>query len=811
MESVDKNDLLNRLLHSRSKTDVAKVLRSLGDDDGVGIEQMFGPYKLKWTPFGGNPSNISTIGLATKPGKSLTERLTNAMDALLEDRAAQEPPGSMPDSPRIAAQEWFGRPASGPDSGLFQGLPVPIDKRISVVLLDSETEESPTVDVLDSGVGILPDDLGATILSLQAGNKIRKRYQIGAFGQGGSSTLGFSEYVIIASRSRQDLSSVGFTVIRVMKLDTSYKEDCYAYLTKGDGKPLTAAIASDVAMELYEGVERAARPSFGKGTLVRHVSYRLPGVAKALGPGPGNLYTYFHYSLFDPLFPFRVWDLRASAGVGRSEYVGGSRNRLMARTLAKQNEDDADKAQNIQVKHYRPMEYIVPSGGDVPCIGIEYWVVWAFRKKETAEEAILRSNSAELFVQQNHPIVGTLNGQTQGELTGQLLKEIGLGLLSRHMVVHIDGSAGDSRIRRELFSTSREGFKEGPVLNSIVASLRRMLEEDEELGKLEAELTERLAKRDTASTREEVRQQVTRLLKEAGLQVSETAKADVEGKGKSQPTPRQKRPAYKKREPLPTLPFPDATYIRFAWPDQHLEVHLQDSELVLVETDADSEFDRKGLLGIVASDELLEIESKAHLSGGRVRWRMRPAAKAAAGTTGELRVFLNRPNGVQLSASITFEVLPTRERPAKKRTTAVPPFEIQPISPVEPEQWETLWPNDGDDVTRQESHAYIAHVHGGKTWVYYSTVYPPFATTLDKLKASRPELVQAFTTAYEVWIAYHAILQEQASEASGADVDDEKVEAMLDMQRTVVATMQVKQALQYAELWKKVALAAQAI
>jgi hypothetical protein len=812
MQTLDTASLLRRLLQVKSSNEMQKLLESLGDDEALGLEQRFGPHRLKWVPFGDNPSNISTIGLGTKPGKSLTERITNAIDALLEDRAAQESGRTLPESPRLAAQEWFGRPVSGPDAGLFQGLPAPVDRRISVVLLDSGIADCPTVDVIDQGVGILPKDLRSTILSLQAGNKIRKRYQIGAFGQGGSSTLAFSDFVVIVSRSRDDLAAVAFTVIRVMKLDSSYKEDCYAYITHGDGSVLCAQLEGETAeLSLYASGARNV-PSLPKGTVVRHIGYRLPGLAKALGPGSGNLYTYLHYSLFDPLLPFRVWDLRNSAGDGRNEYVGGSRNRLMSRLSSKTTDDDKEKSEKerIQIKHYRPMEYIVPSGGDAPSIGIEYWVVWAFRKKEEGEEPILRANSAELFVQQNHPIVGTLNGQTQGELTAQLLKEIGLGLLSRHMVVHIDGSAADSRIRRELFATSREGFKEGPVLNSIITSLRRMLEEDEDLARLEAELTERLAKRDTASTREEVRQQVTRLLKEAGLQVSETAKADVAGSGKRQPVVRERRAGYKKRDPLPTLPFPQATFLRFAWPDQHLEVHLQDSELVLIETDADSEFDRRGMLGIVSTDNLLEVESKSNLTGGRIRWRVRPSAKAVVGSVGELRVFLNKLDGVQLSSTITFEVLAARERPAKKGTTVVPPFEIEPISPVETEKWETLWPNDGDDVERQASHAYIAHVHGGKTWVYYSTVFKPFASTLERLKITAPELVATFTTAYEVWIAYHAILQTQAAESSGIDADDDKVADMLDVQRAVVATMQVKQALQYAELWKRATLAAQA-
>lgn len=804
MTQLDTRALLDNFLACHTREQVLAVLRNLGDDDAIGIDQPFGSAGARWLPFGDNASNISTIGLATKPGKSLTERITNAMDALLEERAEQYATGSLPDSPRMAAQEWFGRQMSGPDSGLYKGLPVAIDKRISVILLESGVDDGPTVDVIDAGVGIAPDALRGTILSLQAGNKIKKRHQIGAFGQGGSSTLGFSDFVFIFSRSRRNPRTVGYTVIRVMKLDQSYKEDCYAYLVNRDGQAFSAQLSSpDEALTLYAPSDKAAVPDLGKGTLVRHIGYRLSGVSKALGPSPGNLYHYLHYSLFDPLLPFRIWDLRTATN-SRSEYIGGSRNRLMRAAEKYQEADAQDKTGNVQVKHYRPMEYIVPSGAELPCIGIEYWVVLAFRKKDNDNELQLRSNSAELFVQPNHPIIGTLNGQTQGELTGQMFKELGLGLLARHTIVHIDASAADSRIRRELFATSREGFKEGPVLDSIIATLRRMLDEDEELASIEAELTERLARRDTAATRDEVRQQVTRLLKEAGLQVSESARADVEGRGERRLVTRQRRASYRRREPLPTLPYPNATFVRFASPDQHLEVHLQDSELVLIETDADAEFDRRNLIGIASTKDLLEVESKATLSGGRIRWRMRPSANTVVGATGELRVFLNKPNGAQLSAEISFEVLPARDRPSKPGKSTVPPFDIQPISPTDSEKWDMLWPNDGTDQERQESHAYIAHEHGGKTWVYYSTVFPPFASTIEKLKTTKPDLVEPFTTSYEIWVAYHAILQKQAEDAHGIGLeDDDKLEELSDIQRSVVASMQAKQALQYAELWKK--------
>jgi hypothetical protein len=44
-----------------------------------------------------------------------------------------------------------------------------------------------------------------------------------------------------------------------------------------------------------------------------------------------------------------------------------------------------------------------------------------------------------------------------------------------------------------------------------------MLGDDSNLFEIEKELTEKLAKREAAATRDEVRQQVTRLLKEAGF------------------------------------------------------------------------------------------------------------------------------------------------------------------------------------------------------------------------------------------------------------------------------------------------------
>ena len=172
--------------------------------------------------------------------------------------------------------------------------------------------------------------------------------------------------------------------------------------------------------------------------------------------------------MFDTLLPFRVIDLRES-GKEKDEVVKGSRNRLMT-YAEKSGEEDA--AGRTQLKHYRPMEYVAPIGYE-PCVGIEYWVVFNHEKKSSGEYR-LRKDVSALYVQKKYPIVGTMNGQAQGEMPAHLLREMGLSLISRYIVIHVDATRVPTKIRRDLFVTTREGFKEGPVLSSIMQVLEKM-------------------------------------------------------------------------------------------------------------------------------------------------------------------------------------------------------------------------------------------------------------------------------------------------------------------------------------------------
>ena len=812
-------ELLDKLLAARSPGDMRAVLDQLGDHSDIDLDKPFGELGLFWHAFGGNESNISSIGLGSKAGKSLTERITNAQDALLEAEARRST-GALPSSPWDAAEAWFGRPRSERDGGAFKWKYGKIDQRIEVVLLDSGVEAAPTVDVLDDGVGLRAEDFPRTILSLQAGNKIKNRHLIGAFGQGGAAALAFADYTIIVSRSRADPSSVGFTVVRVLSLSETYKEDCYGFLAMtGDDGTLTVPSVPFGAKEtlaLYAAEQKSRTkkaPELASGTLVRHVGYKLSGLEKGLSPSPGNLWHFLHVSMFDPILPFRVNDLRPG---GKDRVITGSRNRLLKHVDAKgieaaageesdDDEGDEGSASRTELKAYHPMEFVKPHGSTNASIGIEYWVIANYQTKKNSPTRTLRARSNELFTQRGYPIIGTLNGQNQGKLPARVVSELGLQMVSNHIVVHIDASRADSKTRRELFSTNREGFKDGPVLDSIVDVLKDMLEEDEQLEQIEKEFTDKLLAKEAQETKSEVKKAVQRLLQDTGLDLTAEGTNQVAGQGDEGRTRKKNRRAQNRAPPLKTLPYPQVTRFQMVWPNDSIEVPLDDLLSVFVETDADSQFDREGKIAIRAEPPHFQEVSKAPLTGGRMRWRLKVSQAAKVGDAGKVVVTLTKPDGTQLTDSADFALIKPVTEKAKTAKGRVPPFDIIGINPDDDaEQWSNTWP-DLDELDDQTKVSYKLIPASGKLTVFYSEIYAPFKEQIESFKEkNQAEMAQLFTQNYEIWIGYHAILQHQAVTDFKPRGDELKTaELAAEAERNRVAQVEVAQARRVAELQQR--------
>src|SRR5437667_3564623 len=95
---------------------------------------------FNWKPVGGISNNSGTVEIGSDPGESLNERITNAIDAVLEREWREKHfSESQPASPREAVTRWFRIPG-GKLSNLPQESRRKLAEMIQVILLESGQE-----------------------------------------------------------------------------------------------------------------------------------------------------------------------------------------------------------------------------------------------------------------------------------------------------------------------------------------------------------------------------------------------------------------------------------------------------------------------------------------------------------------------------------------------------------------------------------------------------------------------------------------------------------------------------------------------
>src|SRR5947199_10636826 len=115
MPIADAESLLQALLVATTSGQVRNILEQVGDYANMELDQPFGPFQFCWHAFGNKESNLSSIGLGTRPGRSLTERLPNGMVGIREEHAPADV--ALPHSAGEPAQHWLGPPVSGAQDG----------------------------------------------------------------------------------------------------------------------------------------------------------------------------------------------------------------------------------------------------------------------------------------------------------------------------------------------------------------------------------------------------------------------------------------------------------------------------------------------------------------------------------------------------------------------------------------------------------------------------------------------------------------------------------------------------------------------
>lgn len=677
---------------------------------------------ITWRPFG-RENNRGAVEASTDPGRSLVERITNGIDAILE--AEHKRHNGRPEcrTPKDAAMSWL----NVPDEGLSGMGAIPrrqLAQRVTVVVRHGDGRDQRIVEIRDRGTGITPEDMPGTILSLNESNKSKKLYLAGAYGQGGSSTLAVSRFTLIASRA-DNQTGVGFTLATFYEPPPEEdKLGRYVYLTMG-GAVLQAEIAES---------------EFPVGTLVRHFGFDLSDYPSPLGVS--SVYGLLNRVLFDPVLP--VWlDNPVNS---QRRVIKGSRNALNGAV----DEGDEER-RGVTLAHNVPM-YSTSIGTEYGRVGLEYWLL------ERPTEENRRPSAA--FVNPGKPIVLTVHGQNHAEFSAALIrKDADLPFLTNRLIVHVECNALTPLAKRLLFVSNREDTRRGVVRKLITDEVIRALRSDDELRRLNDVAREQgMRDRDERAT-EEIRREVSRLLRLQGLSVGQQVGGETEeGDGDDRPThPRPPRP-----EPVQIELHEPPTYLRLLWGEgRPVSFYAGQRRYLRIETDANSNYHdarnpAASRIGISVSGQGLAANGSTPLRGGRMRGVFDAIAAAEIGQTGRIRVELTRTGLPVLADEREFVIV--AEPPVRPGTRQVPlpPWRIQRVEDRSDSLWTALdWPDDVNAV------ASTAQMEQGELVIYYSAAFPRYAHIRGNFERRSPALATSFTTRYEIWLAVHALLMQQ--------------------------------------------------
>jgi hypothetical protein len=285
-----KPTIAHRLLEATTVKDLVEIITEI-QDSGT---------RVVWKPVGGIDNNLAIINLGSDPAGGVIERVTNAIDAVLEDEWNEKGQPSNIASPRTAAEKWFGIREGKLRNLKREALKKveTLSSRVLVTLRDSDRDDKPTVDIRDYGMGILPEEIGETILSLNKNRKLRKLFLAGAFGQGGSTALAYSPFTAIFSRRAKasgKLNPFCFTIVRFNPGDPNVdKHGVYEFMVDhANGCPIVADIPEK---------------DFSSGTLVRHFTMEVGKYSAVMTAPTGSLWFLVHNYLWSR--PRSFWGYR---------------------------------------------------------------------------------------------------------------------------------------------------------------------------------------------------------------------------------------------------------------------------------------------------------------------------------------------------------------------------------------------------------------------------------------------------------------------------------------------------------------------
>ncbi len=739
---MNEQEILIKFLEAKTSLDIEALVQ--------GIREEFGD-RIKTKPIG-HDNNRGQIEVGTDPGKSIVERITNGIDAVLELEHNRHHGIPTCSNPREAASSWLGVPKKGLHV-LSIAKRQELAKDIVVTVENGDGKHHRTVSIKDLGLGITADKISSTILSLGESNKLQKLYLAGAFGQGGSSTFANCKYSFICSRFNSESpqnNKVSFTIVFFEDLPADqYKHGHYVYLTLDN-----RLFEADVPLEI-----------FNEGTLVRHYAYDLTNYGASFGPA--SMYGLLQRVLFDPVVPIyledKVHDFR--------RVIKGVRNALNGAI-------DEPEERGPAIRHSLPLFY-VPIG-EFGNIGIEYWVL----------EEVKGPKPIMAFVDNKRPILLTVNGQTHGEWSDNIIRnQLEIPFLRNRIIIHLDCNEISPIGKRNLFSSGREDTRKGEVSKLVEQELIKALDADDELKIINEEVKNLTLTKGDDETEKIIRGEIAKVLKIHGYSTTSISTAGEIGQSTSVsdeillPIGKSHHNKISKKINIQDPP----TFVNIL-ANSPIEFYPEQRRYVRIETDAptsyhNSEDFTKSKVNIILSGSDIKLAGSTSLKEGRMRIILDCMKTSSIGSIGDFIIEISRPGMISISNKISYKIVQRPESSPSKKSVSIPKMKFEPVNGPDDPNWELQeWPSG---ITMVASSSELST----ELILYYSTVFPPYANAKRQFEKSNPVLATSFDTRYRIWLAVHSLLLDEDKKKSENPTGFEQWEQIERCRLATIASM----------------------
>jgi hypothetical protein len=425
--------LCARLLAAASESEAVQALKEAG----------YWADRSAWRDFGDQPGNWAAIGnQQALPEAALVEKLVNSVDAVLmlecQKRGIDPTSSSAPHSIRDAVERFFNI-RNGDFSDRDGPALTALASRIS--LIATGQKKAPNLTIADSGEGQIPSDFPDTLLSLTKQNKIRIQFVQGKFNMGGTGVLRFcgqKNLQLILSRRAPALvlSDWGFTIVRRDDPSGTERNSVFRYLAP-EGNVLTFPAEKRLGLELDVSMtEETGIADMDFGTVIKLYEY-------SLSSGRSTNIVFDLFNRLNCLMPGLALPIRFKE---YREYRGHTKESTLIGLDARLSRDTRD---NLEFE---------PTWHDIAVsVGVLKCRVICFKRVDG-------KSGSEKF-RDKEGVIFAVNGQAHGSLPKTVFarQRVGMSYLKDDILVLIDASRLDPRVREDLFLNSRDRLVEGPV------------------------------------------------------------------------------------------------------------------------------------------------------------------------------------------------------------------------------------------------------------------------------------------------------------------------------------------------------------